>query len=66
MADEIAALEHTSTCELVPYPPRGSRFIRLRLTRMVLLCAIRLDWLLVVSSRNMTAIMMRHLLRLLT
>jgi hypothetical protein len=59
MVEEIAALEWTSTWDLV------SGSIRLRLALMVLLSAIRLVLLLVVFSRSKVEIMMRLLLLLL-
>jgi hypothetical protein len=70
MAEEIAALEWTSTWDLVPCPHMFiqslvSGSIRLGLALMVLLSAIRLISLLVVFSRSKVMIIMRILLLLL-
>jgi hypothetical protein len=70
MAEQIAALEQTGTCDLVPCPhvfvrSLVSGSIRLRLALMVLLSAIRLVLLLVVFNSSKAGIMMRLLLLLL-
>jgi hypothetical protein len=74
MFKETAALECTSTWELVPHPPHVqpislspvSGFIRLRPSPMVLLSVISLVLLPLVFIRNMGSIILKLLLMLLT